>query len=92
LKSHDVLDGLVAAYLDANPHKRPSSTTVLELIEWSAAQPTAIELQTTSVAETTPAAEGHRCERCGKFLSATRIEMRIRRCGGCDGHGARRRP
>lgn len=32
------------------------------------------------------------CARCGVFLSAARVEMRIDRCSNCDGHGARRGP
>lgn len=31
------------------------------------------------------------CSRCGQFLSAIRVEMRIDRCAKCDGHGSRRR-
>jgi hypothetical protein len=34
-KLHRALDELVACFLLAHPEKRPSTTTVLELIEWS---------------------------------------------------------
>lgn len=30
------------------------------------------------------AADRPRCVRCGEFLSATRVEMRIDRCASCD--------
>jgi hypothetical protein len=32
---HKALDELVACFLLANPEKRPSTTTVLELVLWS---------------------------------------------------------
>lgn len=34
--SHSDLDGLVAAFLEQNPTARPSTSTILELLEWSA--------------------------------------------------------
>lgn len=32
---HDALDRLMAGYLRAHPDKRPSTTTLEELMEWS---------------------------------------------------------
>ena len=77
---HQALDELLAGFLAEHPDKRPSTTTVLELLEWSAAR-----------GADAPPPDGVRCARCQQFLSETRREMRIRFCSACDGHGPRRR-
>ena len=86
MRLHDALDTLVAAYLNEHPDKRPSTTTVLELLEWSAARAAA----GAGEAIAAEVASGVRCARCQQFLSASRIAMRITRCSKCDGHGGRR--
>lgn len=85
---HEALDHLVAMYLQDNPTRLPSTTTVLDLIEWSAARSfeaaRAAAVAAADRADAVCVAEG-RCLGCGQFLSATRVEMRIERCSRCDG-------
>jgi hypothetical protein len=78
---HAVLDAIVASFLEAHPTKLPSTTTVLELIEWHAHQGAAVDYTRVSAAQ---------CARCGQFLSATRTEMRLTLCSHCDGSHRRR--
>jgi hypothetical protein len=78
---HAVLDAIVASFLEANADKLPSTTTVLELIEWH---------HRTLVDQAPIAKAAVQCRRCGEFLSAVRVEMRLSTCGFC-GHGSQRR-
>jgi hypothetical protein len=78
---HAVLDAIVASFLEANPDKLPSTTTVLELIEWHHRQVTSVDYTRVGAVQ---------CSRCGQFLSATRVEMRLTLCSDCDRSHRRR--
>jgi hypothetical protein len=85
LTLHQALDELVACYLAENGDRRPSTTTVLELIEWSARRNfEAARVAAVEAASIAADAEG-RCTGCGRFLSVERRRMRIDRCSDCDG-------
>jgi hypothetical protein len=80
---HAVLDAIVASYLEVNPTKLPSTTTVLELIEWHHQTVVGASVDYTRVGAV-------QCARCGQFLSATRVEMRLTLCSDCDRSHRRR--
>jgi hypothetical protein len=80
---HAVLDSIVASYLEANPTKLPSTTTVLELGEWHYQTVVGASVDHTRVGAV-------QCARCGQYLSTTRVEMRLALCSNCDRSHRRR--
>lgn len=59
----DAIDRVLARFLVAHPEKRPSTTTVLEMLEWWSTQPQ--PPPTTRVETTTIRIRGHHESDCG---------------------------